>query len=456
MPPTPPPLADPTPPQPPAVNGPTPQEQGQSIDEITKLLSDGSLTSCDRKKLKNKLKKKKQKLKKRNEAEAAKQTQGGKEESTTTMTTTTVTTAVVATSTATGTSSPTRVEEEERRMMEAEGSVVDEGDGSKSKDGEDQGLWEKVLKANFDVGGTDPTSENSAADTDALVHAVGRCMTYELKKEQGEEGTTLYDSILIVVAFATMEEIGKKFKVGLKEGGVEVGVKMDGEEEGIECKLAFHLTPASDQDTFNGKKLHTRLSNSVPGAPPLNLNVYKLSFQVRRSDCWSEATATYRPTISLITFYSSLPSSRSSQSLGTGLILALMESIVGVTFLAVPVGKEDIGVPCECKFRHVGVIGVAANIEAENMTRKGLSDRVKVFMGRDKERPPPPPPPAPATRVGNKTKRSPRQPLSAVVVDLGNACWINKHFSEDIQTRQYRCPEVIIGGKYDTSADIWR
>jgi len=43
----------------------------------------------------------------------------------------------------------------------------------------------------------------------------------------------------------------------------------------------------------------------------------------------------------------------------------------------------------------------------------------------------------------------------SVVVDLGNACWIHKHFSEDIQTRQYRSPEVLIGSKYDTSADIW-
>lgn len=42
-----------------------------------------------------------------------------------------------------------------------------------------------------------------------------------------------------------------------------------------------------------------------------------------------------------------------------------------------------------------------------------------------------------------------------VVVDLGNACWTHKHFSEDIQTRQYRAPEVIIGAKYDTSADMW-
>ena len=29
------------------------------------------------------------------------------------------------------------------------------------------------------------------------------------------------------------------------------------------------------------------------------------------------------------------------------------------------------------------------------------------------------------------------------------------HFTEDIQTRQYRSLEVIIGSGYDTSADIW-
>jgi serine/threonine-protein kinase SRPK3 len=32
-----------------------------------------------------------------------------------------------------------------------------------------------------------------------------------------------------------------------------------------------------------------------------------------------------------------------------------------------------------------------------------------------------------------------------VVVDLGSACWVDEHFSDDIQTRQYRSPEVLIG-----------
>lgn len=41
------------------------------------------------------------------------------------------------------------------------------------------------------------------------------------------------------------------------------------------------------------------------------------------------------------------------------------------------------------------------------------------------------------------------------IVDLGNGCWTEKHFSSDIQTRQYRSPEVLIGAGYDTSADMW-
>lgn len=44
---------------------------------------------------------------------------------------------------------------------------------------------------------------------------------------------------------------------------------------------------------------------------------------------------------------------------------------------------------------------------------------------------------------------------SLKVVDLGNACWVDGHSTGDIQTRQYRSPEVILGAKYDCSVDIW-
>ncbi|GKU93939.1 hypothetical protein SLEP1_g7490 [Rubroshorea leprosula] len=63
---------------------------------------------------------------------------------------------------------------------------------------------------------------------------------------------------------------------------------------------------------------------------------------------------------------------------------------------------------------------------------------------------------------GNKRgSRATRQKLLAEVdlncklVDFGNACWTYKQFTADVQTRQYRCPEVILGSKYSTSADLW-
>mmetsp|Transcript_15653 Transcript_15653/g.42175 ORF Transcript_15653/g.42175 Transcript_15653/m.42175 type:complete len:844 (+) Transcript_15653:183-2714(+) len=41
------------------------------------------------------------------------------------------------------------------------------------------------------------------------------------------------------------------------------------------------------------------------------------------------------------------------------------------------------------------------------------------------------------------------------VVDFGNACYTTFHFTEDIQTRQYRSPEVILGCGFNATADVW-
>mmetsp|Transcript_25469 Transcript_25469/g.19219 ORF Transcript_25469/g.19219 Transcript_25469/m.19219 type:complete len:151 (+) Transcript_25469:1360-1812(+) len=38
---------------------------------------------------------------------------------------------------------------------------------------------------------------------------------------------------------------------------------------------------------------------------------------------------------------------------------------------------------------------------------------------------------------------------------MGNGCWTHYHFTQRIQTRQYRGPEVMLGIDYDASADIW-
>jgi len=45
--------------------------------------------------------------------------------------------------------------------------------------------------------------------------------------------------------------------------------------------------------------------------------------------------------------------------------------------------------------------------------------------------------------------------ITVKIADLGNACWVDHHFTNDIQTRQYRCPEIILGTRWGPSADIW-
>lgn len=45
--------------------------------------------------------------------------------------------------------------------------------------------------------------------------------------------------------------------------------------------------------------------------------------------------------------------------------------------------------------------------------------------------------------------------MNIKLCDMGNACYVEKHYSDVIQTREYRSPEVILQGEYDESADIW-
>ncbi|CAN6168040.1 unnamed protein product [Urochloa humidicola] len=45
--------------------------------------------------------------------------------------------------------------------------------------------------------------------------------------------------------------------------------------------------------------------------------------------------------------------------------------------------------------------------------------------------------------------------LTCKIVDFGNACWADKQFTDFIQTRQYRAPEIILGSGYSFSVDMW-
>ena len=45
--------------------------------------------------------------------------------------------------------------------------------------------------------------------------------------------------------------------------------------------------------------------------------------------------------------------------------------------------------------------------------------------------------------------------LKVKIIDLGNACYFDKHFSDSISTSEYRSPEAILQGDYNEKSDIW-
>ncbi|KAG2155433.1 kinase-like protein [Suillus clintonianus] len=64
--------------------------------------------------------------------------------------------------------------------------------------------------------------------------------------------------------------------------------------------------------------------------------------------------------------------------------------------------------------------------------------------------------PSSETPVPGPPSMSSSTPISIKIADLGNATPSKQHFTEDIQTRQYRAPEAILGRRdWGTRADVW-
>ncbi|XP_036447636.1 SRSF protein kinase 3 [Colossoma macropomum] len=62
----------------------------------------------------------------------------------------------------------------------------------------------------------------------------------------------------------------------------------------------------------------------------------------------------------------------------------------------------------------------------------------------------------PANTAGHRpTTHTDTENVSVKIADLGSSCWVYKHFCEEIQTRQYRSLEVLLGSEYGPPADIW-
>ncbi|KAA1106997.1 serine/threonine protein kinase, CMGC group [Puccinia graminis f. sp. tritici] len=67
--------------------------------------------------------------------------------------------------------------------------------------------------------------------------------------------------------------------------------------------------------------------------------------------------------------------------------------------------------------------------------------------------------PSRSSRIDSSLSPGRHQPeygtITVKIADLGNASWVTNHFTDDIQTRQYRSPEAIIGAPWGRRVDIW-
>eukprot|EP00927_Polykrikos_kofoidii_P050359 TRINITY_DN44279_c0_g1_i1.p1 TRINITY_DN44279_c0_g1~~TRINITY_DN44279_c0_g1_i1.p1 ORF type:complete len:776 (-),score=199.59 TRINITY_DN44279_c0_g1_i1:106-2349(-) len=63
--------------------------------------------------------------------------------------------------------------------------------------------------------------------------------------------------------------------------------------------------------------------------------------------------------------------------------------------------------------------------------------------------------PIPPVRQRDRFDTLRAEKVLAFLADFGNGCQADKKVTDDIQTRQYRSPEVIIGQEWDETADVW-
>lgn len=86
-----------------------------------------------------------------------------------------------------------------------------------------------------------------------------------------------------------------------------------------------------------------------------------------------------------------------------------------------------------------------------NLNEKKLKKRAKRAVAKISER---------RASMGGVEVTKPERSLDGIdvrckIVDFGNACWTDKQFAVEIQTRQYRAPEVILQSGYSFSVDMW-
>ncbi|KNE61093.1 CMGC/SRPK protein kinase [Allomyces macrogynus ATCC 38327] len=119
---------------------------------------------------------------------------------------------------------------------------------------------------------------------------------------------------------------------------------------------------------------------------------------------------------------------------------------------------RDLGLETETDMKKRLQAAASAAVASADQAR---SDKPGATNGTSNPRAAANSPPPAATSPAAKRKSSSTAQVQATgiidvkIADLGNACWVDHHFTNDIQTRQYRCPEVILGASWGPSADMW-
>lgn len=200
-------------------------------------------------------------------------------------------------------------------------------------------------------------------------------------------------------------------------------------------------------EELGGVQIGDRIGIKTPGAPAVSHGPSLLSQQA--------PAPSQVPTPAPSTETAAPPTTTTTGGIGS-FFSNLLSSAPG------PAATEEQDVAMLSASVPPSVSGSAAASAAASPSPGALRDRKPSF-------PPSPPqllpynPLQPAPTAGDPTVLPPPAPydpstlerITVKIADLGNASWTDLHFTNDIQTRQYRSPEAILGAKWGTSVDVW-
>ena len=202
--------------------------------------------------------------------------------------------------------------------------------------------------------------------------------------------------------------------------------------------LTWEKTKAVPQ-TQAGPSLLSQQMNQPPGSPALGPTAPP-----------STNSTTATPSQTVITTPATTPDSGRPDD------LKISTSVMSTGSLSPPAGKQSAGGPSQPQRQETGTSAATTSPATSHLNNLQDHPAHEVHHMEEAEDPEAPaagdpnmlPPPFPYDPVSLER-------ITVKIADLGNACWVDHHFTNDIQTRQYRCPEIILGTRWNQSVDMW-